>query len=50
VIHINRAVQSRDLLKTLGYAVEWHEYMMPHSVCEEEIDDISAWLKRVLAA
>lgn len=49
VIYIDRAEQSRDLLQSLGYSVEWHEYMMPHSVCEEEIDDISAWLKRVLA-
>jgi phospholipase/carboxylesterase len=49
VITIDRAEQSRDLLKTLGYSVEWHEYMMPHSVCAEEIDDISAWLRRVLA-
>ena len=48
VIQILRAEQSRDLLKSLGYNVEWHEYMMPHSVCEEEIDDISAWLKQVL--
>jgi phospholipase/carboxylesterase len=48
VIQILRAEQSRDLLKSLGYDVEWHEYMMPHSVCEEEIEDVSAWLKRVL--
>ncbi len=50
VIQIQRAEQSRDLLKSLGYQVEWHEYMMAHSVCEEEIDDISAWLKKILAA
>jgi phospholipase/carboxylesterase len=49
VIPIVRAEQSRDILNSLGYAIEWHEYMMPHSVCAEEIDDISAWLKRVLA-
>lgn len=48
VIPINRAEQSRDLLKSLGYQVEWHEYMMQHSVCIEEIDEISTWLKRVL--
>jgi phospholipase/carboxylesterase len=48
VIPILRAEQSRDLLRSLGYKVEWHEYMMPHSVCQEEVDDISAWLKRVL--
>jgi phospholipase/carboxylesterase len=49
VIPIDRAEKSRDMLLALGYKVEWHEYMMPHSVCEEELDDISAWLKRVLA-
>jgi phospholipase/carboxylesterase len=49
VIPIQRAEQSRDFLKILDYSVEWHEYAMPHSVCEEEIDDIGAWLKRVLA-
>lgn len=48
VVVINRAEASRDLMKELGYDVEWHEYLMPHSVCAEEIDDISGWLKRVL--
>jgi len=48
VIPVVRAQQSRDMLQALGYRVEWHEYMMPHSVCAEEIDDISAWLKRIL--
>ncbi len=48
VIPIARAEQSRDLLKALGYQVEWHEYMMQHSLCGEEIDHISAWLKRIL--
>lgn len=50
VIPIQRAEQSRDLLKSLAYQVEWHEYMMQHSVCEEEITDISLWLKKVLLA
>jgi phospholipase/carboxylesterase len=49
VIPIDRAEKSRDMLQALGYQVEWHEYMMPHSVCEEEIEDIGVWLKRVLA-
>ena len=49
VIPINRAEQSRDLIKALGYQVEWHEYMMQHSLCEEEIDAIGAWIRRVLA-
>ena len=49
VVVIDRAEKSRDLLKELGYDIEWHEYLMPHSVCAEEIEDISHWLKRVLA-
>ncbi|MBX3662564.1 MAG: alpha/beta hydrolase [Burkholderiales bacterium] len=39
---------SRDLLARSGYAVEWHEYPMQHSVCMEEVADISRWLVRVL--
>ena len=35
---------SRDALLELGYAVEWHEYAMQHSVCDEELRDIESWL------
>lgn len=49
VIPIDRAEKSRDVLQALGYTVEWHEYMMPHSVCPPEIDDIGKWLRRVLS-
>ncbi|MBX9869486.1 MAG: carboxylesterase [Burkholderiaceae bacterium] len=48
VIQIQRAEQSRDLLLTLGYQVEWHAYPMQHSVCIEEITDIGNWLRSVL--
>lgn len=44
-----RAAASREALTTLGYAVEWHEYPMEHSVCMEEIGDIETFLLRVLA-
>ena len=37
---------SSDTLLDLGYAVEWHEYGMQHSVCEEELRDIEVWLTR----
>lgn len=40
---------SRDKLQELGYAVEWHEYGMQHSVCEEELRDIEFWLARKLS-
>ena len=43
-----RAFASRDRLTTLGYAVEWHEYAMPHSVCPEEIAAIGDWIARIL--
>ena len=39
-------VASRDALQEFGYAVEWHEYPMQHSVCEEELGDIEAWLTK----
>ncbi len=50
VVTIDRAETSRDVLKALGYDVDWHAYMMPHSVCAEEIDDIGDWLRRVLTS
>ncbi|MDB5839870.1 MAG: carboxylesterase [Herminiimonas sp.] len=48
VIPIMRAEQSRDVLKAHGHPVEWHEYMMQHSVSPDELDDIGAWFRRVL--
>jgi phospholipase/carboxylesterase len=48
VIALARATDSRDALVALGYAVEWHDYPMPHSVCAQEVADWNAWLVRVL--
>ena len=48
IIPIQRAQASRDALQKLGYKVEWHDYPMPHSVCGEEVRDISAFLARLL--
>jgi phospholipase/carboxylesterase len=50
LIPLARASQSRDALRALGYAVEWKEYPMPHTVCAEEIADIGGWLRRVLTS
>lgn len=41
---------ARRLLKEIGVPVEWHSYPMEHSVSQEEVADIRAWLERVLAA
>jgi phospholipase/carboxylesterase len=48
MIAIDRAEASRDTLRGLGYAVDWHAYPMAHSVCMEEIADLNRWLLRVL--
>lgn len=49
VIPIARAIAARDALVELGHPLEWHAYEMEHSVCLEEIADLGAWLRRVLA-
>ena len=49
IVPLARGAASRDALKAAGYAVEWHQYPMPHSVSEQEIRDIATFLKRVLS-
>jgi phospholipase/carboxylesterase len=49
LIAIERATLSRETLRAAGYKLEWHDYAMEHAVCREEIEDIAAWLRRVLA-
>ena len=41
------AEATRARLETLGCAVDFHAYRMPHSVCMEEVADIRTWLTRV---
>jgi len=48
VIYIKRAEESRNALSLLGYEVAWHPYPMAHSVCAEEIADLSDWFRSVL--
>jgi phospholipase/carboxylesterase len=48
VVALERAEASRAKLVALGYSVEWHTYPMQHSVCAEEIHDISRFLQSVL--
>ncbi len=48
MIALARAQASRDLLLQQGYALEWHEYRMQHSVCPEEIGAIGDWLRHIL--
>jgi len=48
VLPIALGLESRDILKGAGYAVEWHQYPMAHVVCAAEIADIRSYLFRVL--
>jgi len=50
VVPFKAAVASRTELERLGHPVEWHEYPMQHNVVPEEVEDIAAWLRRVLTA
>jgi phospholipase/carboxylesterase len=39
---------SRDALRARHYEIDWRTYPMPHSVTEQELRDIGAFLARVL--
>lgn len=41
-------ISSREKLLQRGYRVDWREYAMPHSVCQEEVGDIEAWLRAAI--
>jgi phospholipase/carboxylesterase len=36
-----------DTLQTQGYKVEWHDYLMEHAVCIEEIDRITTFINNI---
>ena len=48
VVAMPRATASREALAKLGYAIDWHEYPMEHSVCPQEVSDIEKFLQRIL--
>lgn len=47
VIPLSHAIASREKLLTAHYTPEWHEYPMAHTVCQQEVADISNWLQRI---
>jgi phospholipase/carboxylesterase len=48
VITIQTSQHSRDFMQAEHYEVEWHEYPMAHSVNLVEIENIRAFLLRIL--
>ncbi len=49
VIAIETAKASHNALEALGYSIEWHDYLMEHSVCIEEIDHIAAFINTLFS-
>ncbi len=49
VVPYAMANQARATLTALGYTVVWREYAMSHTVCPQEVSDISDWIASVLA-
>ncbi|NOQ65342.1 MAG: alpha/beta hydrolase fold domain-containing protein [Methyloprofundus sp.] len=43
------AQQAYNNLKAMNYPISWHDYPMQHSVCTEEIVDISRFINKVFA-
>lgn len=48
VISLDVCKASLNVLNQQGYAVDWHEYAMGHSLCAEELADIRTFLCNVL--
>lgn len=48
MVDIQIAKQAFQGLEQLNYPVSWQEYPMQHSVCMEEVADISTFIKTVL--
>lgn len=47
IVAIETAKSAYDALDALGYSVEWHDYLMEHSVCIEEIQHLSAFMNSI---
>jgi len=45
VIPIALAQSSRATLEARGLPLQWRDYPMPHSVCAEEVGELSDWIK-----
>jgi phospholipase/carboxylesterase len=47
VVAVEMGKAAYDGLKALGYPIEWHDYVMEHSVCIEEIEQIALFINTV---
>lgn len=47
VVAIEMGKVAFDGLKAMGYSIQWHDYVMEHSLCVEEIQQIAAFINTV---
>ncbi|MDD1627452.1 MAG: carboxylesterase [Methylococcaceae bacterium] len=47
VVAIESGKAAFDTLKSMEYNIEWHDYLMEHSLCIEEIEHISAFINSI---
>jgi phospholipase/carboxylesterase len=50
IVPLQLAELSRLTLQRHGYEVEWHTFPMPHGICGEEVEAISAFFGRVFGS
>lgn len=36
-----------DALKSMGYSIEWHDYLIAHNLCIEEIQHLSVFINSI---
>lgn len=48
MVPLARGQAARDALQRRGYAVDWNDYPIPHSVCPEEVAHVREFLLRTL--
>jgi len=48
IVEAKWGLHSKQILDRHGYAVDWFSYDMDHSICAEEIADISRWLETTI--
>ena len=48
VVSLIFAQRSRDLLESHGYAVEFHQYPMDHTLCDAQVESLRNWIVRRL--
>lgn len=46
VVPYTAGERSAATLRSMGFAVDWRAYAMPHTVCADEVDDLRRWMSK----